>query len=183
MILKKPTIEMTRHIRPLYVRAHFNGKPVSKVLVDNGLVVNVMPLRILRAFGRSIGDFIEIEVFVSAFTGEISMTLDVLPIDITMGNKTSLSSFFVINSIANYNALLGRDLIHANWCVSSYLYHFLLFWKGDELEMVWADKQPFITTSDFVKASYYDQEFAPKNSKTKEEWDSNGNIYGVKRYR
>ena len=29
VILEKPTMEMTRHIRPLYVRAHFNDKPVS----------------------------------------------------------------------------------------------------------------------------------------------------------
>ena len=26
VILEKPTMEMARHIRPLYVRAHFNGK-------------------------------------------------------------------------------------------------------------------------------------------------------------
>ena len=50
---------MTRHIRPLYVRAHFNGKPLSKVLVDNGSAVNMMSLRMLRALGRSIGDLIE----------------------------------------------------------------------------------------------------------------------------
>ena len=57
-------------------------------------------------------------MFVSAFTGETSKTLGVLPIDITMGSKTSLSAFFVINYIVNYNALLGRDWIHVNWCVS-----------------------------------------------------------------
>ena len=58
---------MSRHIRPLYVRAHFNGKPVSKVLVDNGSTINVMPLRMLRALGRSIDDMIETEVSVLAF--------------------------------------------------------------------------------------------------------------------
>ena len=109
VILEKPIVEMKKHIRSLYVRAHFNGKPVSKVLVDNGSVVNVMPLRMLRALGKSIGDLIETEVYVSVFTREISKTLGLLPIDITMGSKTSLSSFFVINSIANYNALLRRD--------------------------------------------------------------------------
>ena len=87
--LEKSTVEMKRHIRPLYVRAHFNGKPVSKVLVDNRSTVNVMPLRMLRALGRSIGDLIETEVFVSTFTREISKTLGVLLIDITMGSKTS----------------------------------------------------------------------------------------------
>ena len=49
-------MEMTRHIKPLYVRAHLNGRPVSKVLINNGSTVNVMPLRMLRALGRSIND-------------------------------------------------------------------------------------------------------------------------------
>ena len=122
-------MEITRHIRPLYVRAHFAGKLVSKVLVHNGSTVNVMPLGMLRALGRNIGDLIEIKVSVSAFTREISMTLSVLPIDITVGIKTSLSAFFLINYTANYNALLRRDWIHANWCVPSSLHQFLLFWR------------------------------------------------------
>ena len=73
---------------------------------------------------------------VSAFIGEFSKTLGILPIDITVDSKTSLSAFFMINSIANYNALLERYWIHANWCVSSSLHQFLLFWKGDEVEVV-----------------------------------------------
>ena len=48
-------------------------------------------------------------MFVSAFIEEISKTLGVLPIDITVGSKTSLLAFFVINSITNYDALLGKD--------------------------------------------------------------------------
>ena len=52
-------MEITRHIKPLYVRAHLNGRSVSKVQIDNGSVVNVMPLRVLRALGRSINDLIE----------------------------------------------------------------------------------------------------------------------------
>ena len=134
--LEKPIVEMTRHIRPLYVRAHFNGKPMSKVLEDNVSAVNVMPLRMLRALERGIGDLIGTKLFVSAFIGVISKTLGVLPIDITVGSKTSLSAFFVINSIANYKALLGRDWIHANWCVLSFLHQFILFWKGDEVAVV-----------------------------------------------
>ena len=65
MILENPTVEIIRHIRPLYVRAHFNGKPVSKVLVVNGSTVNVMPLKMLRALGRGIGDLIETDVCIS----------------------------------------------------------------------------------------------------------------------
>ena len=35
VILEKPFVEMTRHIKPLYVRAYLNGRPVSRVLIDN----------------------------------------------------------------------------------------------------------------------------------------------------
>ena len=49
VILEKPFVEMTRHIKPLYVRAHLNGKLVSKVLIDNESTVNLMPLRMPRA--------------------------------------------------------------------------------------------------------------------------------------
>ena len=119
-------MEMMRHIKPLYVRVHINGRLLSKVLIDNGLVVNVMPLRMLRALERSISDMIETKVDVSAFTGEVSKTLRILPIDITIGIKTALSVFLVIDYTANYNIFLGRDWIHANWCVLSPFHQFLL---------------------------------------------------------
>ena len=93
VILEKPFMEMTRLIKPLCVRSHLNGRSVSKVLIDNGSTVNVMSLRMLRALGRSINDLIETKVVVSAFTGEVSKTLGILPIDITIGSKTALFAF------------------------------------------------------------------------------------------
>ena len=89
-------MEMTRHIKPLYVRAHLNDRPVSKVLIDNGSTVNVMLLRMLRALGRSSNDLIEKEAVVSTFTREVSKTLGILPIDITIGSKTALPAFFFL---------------------------------------------------------------------------------------
>ena len=59
-------MEMTRHIKPLYVRAHLNGRLVSKALINNGSTVNVMPMRMLRDLEMSINDLIETEVAVSA---------------------------------------------------------------------------------------------------------------------
>ena len=95
----------------------------------------------------------------SAFIGEVSKTLGILPIDITIGSTNALSTFFVIDSTTNYNILLGSDWIHANWCVSSSLHQFLLFRKGNEVEVVRADKQPFIAATGTMEAKYYDQEF------------------------
>ena len=87
-------MEMTRHLKPSYVRAHLNSKSVSKVLIDNGSTVNVMSLRMLRALGRSINDPIQTKVVVSTFTREVSKTLGILPIDITIGKKKCIIYLF-----------------------------------------------------------------------------------------
>ena len=42
----------------------------------------------------SINDLIEAEVDVSTFTRKVSKTLGILPINITIGSKTALSTFF-----------------------------------------------------------------------------------------
>ncbi len=86
-----------------------------------------MPLRMLLVLGKSEEDLITTNVSVSAFIGEVSKTLGVLLIEATMGSKSSTTAFFVICSTVNYQALLGRDWIHANLCVPSSLHHFLLF--------------------------------------------------------
>ena len=41
-IFEKPR-EPVKHLKPLYVRGHINGKPVSRMMVDGGAVVNLMP--------------------------------------------------------------------------------------------------------------------------------------------
>ena len=57
--------------------------------------------------------------------------------------------------------------------------NFFFFWKGDEVEVVWVDKKPFIATSDYVEASYYDKEFGPIKFKGKKKDGAPRKIYMV----
>lgn len=70
-ILEKLTMEMKRHIRPVHVKAYFNWKHVSKVLIEHDSTINIMPSRMFGALERSVSDLIEIEVSVLAFTREM----------------------------------------------------------------------------------------------------------------
>ena len=90
--------------------------------MDNGSAINVILLRLLNALGKSEEDLISTDITVSVFIGEITGVSGVLPIEITIGSRRSLTAFFVVESSASYNALLGRDWIHANWCVLSSLH-------------------------------------------------------------
>lgn len=112
VILEKPPEEMTKHLRPLYIKAHISGKPVSRVLVDNGAAVNILPLRMVRRLSKSEQDLIPSEVSVTTDTW--AQTKGIIPVDLTVGNTTKVSAFFVVDGTAAYNALLGRDWIHSN---------------------------------------------------------------------
>ena len=78
-----------------------------------------------------------------SFTGSTSKTKGILPIELTIGTKTTMVAFFVVETSVAYNILLGRDWIHPNYCIPSTLYQLLIFWNGEEVEVVGADNRPF----------------------------------------
>ncbi len=52
IVFEKPTLAMCQHLKPLYIKAHMDGRPVNKVLVDNGAAVNILTTSILKTFTR-----------------------------------------------------------------------------------------------------------------------------------
>jgi hypothetical protein len=41
-MFEKPEVS-SQHLKPLYIRGHIDGKPISRMLIDGGAVVNLMP--------------------------------------------------------------------------------------------------------------------------------------------
>ncbi|XP_059627576.1 uncharacterized protein LOC132270413 [Cornus florida] len=114
IIFEKPPLSMTQQLRPLYVKVWVEGQPINRVLVDNGSVVNVIPATTLKKLGKTMDDVVPTDVGISGFNGGSSNTKGILPLEITIGGKTSFTAFFIIDSTAAYNLLLGRDWIHPN---------------------------------------------------------------------
>jgi len=40
---EKPGDKECKHLRPLFMKGYINGKPMTKMLVDGGAAVNIMP--------------------------------------------------------------------------------------------------------------------------------------------
>ncbi|PVH32064.1 hypothetical protein PAHAL_9G304600 [Panicum hallii] len=135
----KPHAKNYKHLKAFYLKGYINGQPVNKMLEDTGAAVNIMPYSVLRRLGWSTGDLIETNVTLSDFNGQTSEAQGVLSMDLTIGNKTVLTSFFIVNSKSTYNVLLGRDWIHTNCCIPSTMHQCLIQWDGDEVEVVHAD--------------------------------------------
>jgi predicted aspartyl protease len=114
------------HLKALYLKSYINGHPVNKMLVDTGAAVNIMSYSVLRRFGRSVEDLIKTNITLSDFNGQASEAQGVLNVDLTVGSKTVLTSFFIISSKSTYIVLLGRDWIHANCCIPSTMHQCLI---------------------------------------------------------
>ncbi|KAK1663973.1 hypothetical protein QYE76_052132 [Lolium multiflorum] len=67
VIFEKPRDRSYRHLKALYLKGYINGQPISKMLVDTGAAVNIMPYSMLRCLGRSNEDLIKTNVTLSDF--------------------------------------------------------------------------------------------------------------------
>ncbi|GKV29945.1 hypothetical protein SLEP1_g38818 [Rubroshorea leprosula] len=123
---------------------------------EEPIVFNVLPTCMLYNIGKSLDDLVHTEVTISDFTEGVNCSRGVLPVELTMGNKTLMSAFFVVNTIATYNALLGRDWIHSSWCVPSTFHQKLIFRNCGKAEVVSADDKPFSANTHLVEARYYE---------------------------
>jgi hypothetical protein len=50
-VFEKPK-GLSQHMKPLYVRGHIDGTPISRMLVDGGAIINLMSYSIFKKFGR-----------------------------------------------------------------------------------------------------------------------------------
>ena len=117
VIFRSPTYDLTRRLKPLYMKIHINGKSINKVLIDNGAIVNILPFKLMKVWNKTEADLIPTEVTVGNFEGGCSPIRGVISLQLQMGNKKMNTAFFVIDSSSNYNSLLVRDWIHINSCV------------------------------------------------------------------
>ncbi|KAG5554686.1 hypothetical protein RHGRI_012296 [Rhododendron griersonianum] len=164
VVLRSPDDASTRHLKPLYVKVHMNGQPISKVLVDNGAVVNILPSRMMKLLNKTSNDLILTEVTVGNFAGGCSPAKGVISLQLQLGTRKMNTTFFVVDSSSNYNALLGRYWIHINGCVPSSLHQALIFLKHGEaagMEVFWADQHPFQAETNNVEADLYKEYLWP----------------------
>jgi hypothetical protein len=52
-IFEKPEDGKRQHLKALFLKGYVNGKPVTRMLVDGGAVVNLMPYTMLRKIEKS----------------------------------------------------------------------------------------------------------------------------------
>ena len=65
--------DLDNHLKALYMRGHINGKPVSRMLVDSGAIVNLMPYSLYKKLGKTDEELIKMNMTVSGIGGVIPL--------------------------------------------------------------------------------------------------------------
>ncbi|KAM2655111.1 hypothetical protein EV2_026540 [Malus domestica] len=200
MVFSRPSISLANHLKPIYVSAHLEGVPFKRILIDGGAAVNVLPAKQMRKMGRGTEDLIPTDLTVSSFSGAITKTHGILPLEVDLGSKKIMLAFFVVDCTSTYGALLGRDWIHQSLAIPSTLHQQVVVYHEAGIEgpgfweIVEAEKRPFLPSANVAEASFYNPNVgilkcsgADKNGRptkvtaqklleqgmllTKEEWD------------
>ena len=87
---------MCQHLKPLYIKAHMDERPVKRVLVDNGAEVNILPTSMFRKLLKIENDLIATDVSISGFAGRATKIKGVIPIEVKVGSKIATVAFFVV---------------------------------------------------------------------------------------
>jgi len=113
-IFEKPADDERQHIKALFVKGRVDGQPMTKILIDGGAAINIMPYAVYRKLGKGDQGLTKTDMMLKDFEGNVSPVKGAICVELTIGNKTLSTTFFVISGKGAYNLLLGRDWIHAN---------------------------------------------------------------------
>jgi hypothetical protein len=146
-MFKKPE-ESSQHIKPLYVRGHIDERPISRMLIDSGAAINLMPNSIFKELGRVDDEIVKTSLMLNGMGGNTIEARGIVSMVLTIGSKSLATTFFVVEVQGNYSVILGCDWIYVNRCIPSTLHQFLIQWIDDEIEVVHADATTYIALAD-----------------------------------
>jgi hypothetical protein len=111
-VFTKPE-ESVNHVKPLYVRGHIDRRPVSRMLVDGGAVVNVMPYSLFWKLGKVDAELVKTNMTLAGVGGENPIEAKgIASMELTIGSKTIAAAFFVAEVQGNYSLILGMSSVN-----------------------------------------------------------------------
>jgi hypothetical protein len=109
VVFEKPTDDERQHLKALFVKGRVDGQLVSKILIDRGATINIMPYVMYQKLDKGDQDLTKTDMMLKDFEGNVSPAKGAVCVELTIGSKTLPTMFFVINGKGAYNLLLGRD--------------------------------------------------------------------------
>ncbi|XP_075107124.1 uncharacterized protein LOC142180098 [Nicotiana tabacum] len=137
----------THHNRPLFMVGFVWEQRISRLLIDDGSGVNILPIRTVKNLGILMDELCESHLMIQGFNQGGQRAIWAIKLEINMGDMHSSTWIHVIDAKTSYNILLGRPWIHEN-------------------KVIVADDKPFTEDdSYFADAKFYLKNYVSKEDK------------------
>jgi hypothetical protein len=100
----KKSKESSQHLKPLYIRGHSDGKPISRKLIDGNVVVNLMLYAMFKKLGQEDDELVKTNLTLNDVWGGGGNPMEargVISLELTMGSKLLTIMFFVVEVQGN----------------------------------------------------------------------------------
>jgi hypothetical protein len=92
VVFKKPK-ESSQHIKPLYIRGHIDGRPISMMLIDGCAAVNLMSYSVFKKLGWEDNELVKTTLTLNGVGGNSMGARGVISMEPTIGSKSLASTF------------------------------------------------------------------------------------------
>ncbi|XP_038999487.1 uncharacterized protein LOC120125050, partial [Hibiscus syriacus] len=133
--------------KALHITVRCKGHVLSRVLIDNGSALNVMPLVTLKKLPVDSTLMRSCQSVVRAFDGTKREVLGKIDIPLTIGPAIYEVEFLVMDIMPTYNCLLGRPWIHQAGAVPSTLHQKIKFAMDGRLICIHAEEDIIASVS------------------------------------
>jgi hypothetical protein len=93
----------------LNIRGHIDGRLISTMLIDDGIVVNLMAYSIFKNLGREDGELVKTNLMLNDMGGNPMEARGIVSMELTVGSKSLAMAFFVVEVQGNYSVIHGCD--------------------------------------------------------------------------
>lgn len=115
---------LIKHNRPLFISGYLNGLEITRIMIDGGSAVNLLPLRMLKRLGIAIHRLApsNLLIQVQGFHQSRQRSPGIVRLELKIEEWEDTIPLYVIDAETSNNVLLGQPWIHDN-CVVPSTYH------------------------------------------------------------
>src|SRR3954467_5117995 len=110
------------HDRPLYFTGYIGSTVITRIQVDQGSALSIMPLRIMSYLMIPRSRLSATNTIIAGFNANSSTPIGKIRLNCRIGDLKTEVTYYIIDADTSYNLLLGRPWLHRNGLIPSSLH-------------------------------------------------------------
>ena len=86
-IFEKPTDNERQHLKALFVKGRVDGHPMTKILIDGGVAINIMTYAVYRKLGKGDQYLTKTDMMLKDFEGNVSLVKGAICVELPSAAK------------------------------------------------------------------------------------------------